>query len=190
MENVNVKLSRKWKALLAAFVVGWSVFFPIAARADDSAEAFMSATFGLSAARTQKRMERSGAVAADFVRDGRLTMKGTFEYRPAIFIFGFHAKKGLNHKSAYIASAGDAKSDRTLYDAFREAYNIRFGETEERAAANSRATGRIMLRSTWKPNKDTIISLSYNPEVTHRFPGNSPGDHPIHIIYTYTKWTK
>jgi hypothetical protein len=150
----------------------------------------MSATFGLSAARTQKRMENSGATAADFVREGRLTMKGTFEYRPAIFIFGFHAKKGLNHKSVYVASSGDANSDRTLYEAFREAYNIRFGETKERATPNARAAGRIMLRTTWRPDKNTIVSLSYNPEITARFPGESPGDYPLHLIYTYTKWTK
>jgi hypothetical protein len=190
MKNVKKTSGGKWKALLAALVVCWGVFSPVDARADDSAEAFMSATFGLSAARAQKRMERSGAIASDFVREGRLTMKGTFEYRPAIFIFGFHAKKGLNHKSAYIASSGDAASDRVLYDAFREAYNIRFGETKERATSNARATGRIMLRSTWKPNKDTFISLSYNPESAHRVPGESLGDYPIHIIYTYTKWTK
>ena len=184
------------RSVAAAFVLFWCVFSsltlltPLAAWAGDSAEAFMSATFGLSAARTQKRMERSGAVAADFVREGRLTMKGAFEYRPALFLFGFHAKKGLNHKSVYIASSGNAAADRTLYDAFREAYNIRFGETAERATSNTRAKGRIVLRSTWKPNKDTIISLSYNPEITTRFPGESPRDHPLHIIYTYTKWTK
>ena len=160
-----------------------------AAWANDSAEAFMSATFGLSSSRTQKRMENSGATASDFIREGRLTMKGTFEYRSAIFIFGFHAKKGLNHKSAYIASSGNAQNDRALYDAMREAYNIRFGTTEERATPNLRAKGRIMLRSTWKPNKYTIISLSYNPEITTRFPGESPGDRPIHIIYNYTRWT-
>jgi hypothetical protein len=165
-------------------------FSPSVACAGDSAEAFMSATFGLSAARTQKRMERSGATADDFVRQGQLAMKGTFEYRPALFLFGFHTKKGLNHKSVYIASSGNAAEDRALYDAFREAYNIRFGETGERATSNARAKGRIMLKNTWKPNKDTIISLSYNPEITTRFPGQSPRDHPLHIIYTYTKWTK
>ena len=150
----------------------------------------MSATFGLSAARTQKRMENSGAVALDYLRDGRLTMQGTFEYRSAIFSFGFHNKKGLNHKSVYLASSGNAASDRALYDALRQAYNARFGKTEERAAQNVRVKGRITLQSSWKPNKDTIISLSYNPEITSRFPGNSPSSRPIHLIYNYTKWTK
>jgi hypothetical protein len=150
----------------------------------------MSVTFGLSSARTQKRMEQNGAAAADFVRDGQLTMKGVFESRSAIFVFGFHAKKGMNHKVAYIASSGNAESDRNLYDGLRQAYNIRFGVTEEKAAENQRTKGRITLRNAWKPNKDTVISLSYNPEVTNRFPGESPGDHPIHLIYNYTKWTK
>ena len=150
----------------------------------------MSATFGLSAARPQKRMENSGAVPSDFIREGRLTMKGTFEYRSAIFIFGFHAKKGLNHKSVYIGSTGDAKADRAFYDALREAYNISFGKTEERTTSNTRAKGRIVLRSSWKPNKYTTIAMSYNPEITERFPGESPGGRPIHLIYTYTKWTK
>ena len=149
----------------------------------------MSATFGLSAARTQKRMEQSGATVTDS-REGRLTMKGTFEYRSALFIFNFYAKKGMNHKSVYIASSGDAASDRAVYDALREAYNVRFGVTEERPISNAKAKGRIMMRSTWKPNKDTIISLSYNPEITKRFPGNSPADRPLHLIYPYTKWTK
>jgi hypothetical protein len=183
------RLFRK-RYLFAAWVVCWSVLLSGAAWAEDSADAFMSATFGLSATRTQKRMEQSGAVATDFLREGRLTMKGTFEYRSALFIFGFHAKKGLNHKSVYIASSGDANSDRRLYDVLREAYNLRFGATEERATSNARAKGRIMLWNTWKPNKDTIISLSYNPEITNRFPGESPRDRPLHLIYTYTKWTK
>ena len=147
----------------------------------------MSATFGLSSTRTQQRMENSGAVALDFISNGRLTMKGTFERRSAIFIFGFHSKRGLNHKSVYLASMGDAASDMALYNAFREAYNMRFGNTDERALPNRRARGRIMLQNSWKPNKDTIISLSYNPEITTRFPGDSPSDRPIHLIYNYTR---
>ena len=171
-------------------VVLLSFFVSGAVWANDSAEAFMSATFGLSSARTQRRMEKSGAVAFDFVRDGRLTMKGTFENRSAIFMFGFHNRRGLNHKSVYIASSGDAESDRRFYDAFRQAYNLRFGTTAERAAPNRTARGRIILQNTWRPNKDTIISLSYNPEITNRFPGDSPSDRPIRIIYNYTRWTQ
>jgi hypothetical protein len=158
--------------------------------AADSGEAFMSVTFGLSSARTQKRMENSGAAAGGFVRDGQLTMKGIFEGRPAIYVFAFHAKKGLNHKTVYIASSGDAASDRALYNGFREAYNIRFGKTDERAVQNLRAAGRIMLSSSWTPDKNTIISLSYNPEITNRFPGESPGDYPIHLSYNFLKWSQ
>ena len=153
--------------------------------ANDSAEAFMSVTFGLSSARTQKRMEQSGAAASDFIRGGRLTMKGTFEFRPAIFNFGFTSKGGLNYKTVYIASTGNAQGDKALYEALREAYNVRFGKTEERAAQNLRSKGRITLRNAWKPNKDTVISLSYNPEAVNRFPGESPGDRPIHLSYSY-----
>jgi hypothetical protein len=166
------------------------LFFSLAAPSAswaDSAAAFMSMTFGLSSARTQKRMEQSGAAAADFPRGGQLSMKGIFDNRSAIFVFGFHAKKGLNHKTVYIASSGNAAEDRALYDGFREAYNIRFGKTDERVAQNLRAAGRITLRSNWKPNKDTIISLSYNPEVKNRFPGESPGDYPLHLSYNYLK---
>ena len=150
----------------------------------------MSVTFGLSAARTQKRMEQSGATASDYVRQGQLFMKGSFEYRSAIFTFRFHAKKGLNHKAVYIASTGDAEADRVLYDAFRDAYNARFGVVEERAAPDLRdKRGGLVLRSAWKPNKNTVISLSYNPTLTNRLPSDSPLSRPIHLIYNYTKWT-
>jgi hypothetical protein len=135
-------------------------------------------------------MEQSGAAAIDFERGGRLSMKGIFEGRPAAFVFGFHAKKGLNHKTVYIASLGDAASDKALYEGLQEAYDIRFGKTDERAAPNLRAKGRIMLRSNWKPDKDTVISLSYNPEVNNRFPGSSFGDYPIHLSYNYLKWSR
>ncbi|MDR2522189.1 MAG: hypothetical protein LBC93_00580 [Synergistaceae bacterium] len=164
--------------------------FPVSAWANDSAEAFMSVTFGLSAARAQKRMEQSGATASGYVREGQLSMKGSFEYRPAIFGFRFHAKKGLNHKAVYIASTGNPQEDRALYDAFREACNIQFGVVEERAAPDPRdKKGGLVLRSTWKPNKDTVISLSYNPALTNRVPNDSPASRPIHLIYNYTKWT-
>ena len=187
MRRISCSARMRVISLTAVFL---SIFVSSAAWADDSAEAFMSATFGLSAVRTQKRMENSGAVAFDYIRGGRLTMKGTFEQRSAIFVFGFHSKRGLNHKAVYLGSLGDATSDRALYDAFREAYNARFGITEERALQNVRSKGRFTLQSSWKPNKDTVILLSYNPDITDRFPGNSPGSRPIHLIYNYTKWTK
>jgi len=165
-------------------------FFVRAAWANDSAEAFMSVTFGLSSSRTQTRMENSGATVVSPLGDGRLTMRGTFEHRPAIFIFGFHNRRGLNHKSVYIASSGSADLDRAFYDAFREAYNIRFGRTDERALPHRRVRGRITFQNTWHPNRDTIISLSYDPEATNRFPGDSPRDRPIRLVYNFTRWTQ
>ena len=178
--------------LCAIFVttVFSSLFVSNAAWAIDSAEAFMSVTFGLPAARTQRRMENSGAEAFDFVRDGRLAMRGTFEHRSAIFIFGFHERRGLNHKAVYIASSGDAESDRALYDAFRSAYNSRFGRATERATPNRRVRGRITLQNSWRPNRDTVITLAYDPEVTNRFPGDSLGERPIHLIYSFTGWSR
>jgi hypothetical protein len=185
MRRISIPASVR-SIFLAAVLLSLSV--SSAGWANDSAEAFMSATFGLSSARTQKRMENSGAVASDYIRGGRLSMKGTFEQRSAIFVFGFHSKRGLNHKAVYIASSGNAASDRALYEAFREAYNARFGRTDERATQNLRAKGRITLQSSWKPDKDTVIMLYYNPEITDRFPGVSPGSRPIHLIYNFSRW--
>lgn len=173
---------------LVAVLVFFIFAVPSLSEANDSAGAFMSTTFGLSAKRTQRRMENNGATASDFVRNNRLTMKGDFEGRSAIFIFGFHPKKGLNQKAAYIASSGAPDSDRALYNALRQAYNIRFGEAEELAAEDYRKKGKITLRSSWRPNAYTTILLSYNPQLTERFPGDSPGFRAIHLIYTYTKW--
>ena len=184
------RVSSPAQRVLFAAALFLSLFVSRVVWANDSAEAFMSATFGLSSARTQTRMENSGAVALDFIRNGRLAMKGTFEHRSAIFVFGFHNKRGLNHKAVYLASLGNAASDRALYDAFREAYNARFGRTDDRAVESKTARGRITLQSTWRPNKDTSISLSYNPEITNRFPGDSPNARPIRLVYNYTRWTK
>jgi hypothetical protein len=158
--------------------------------AGDSAEAFMSVTFGLSAARTQKRMENSGAVAASSLQDERLNMKGTFESRSTIFTFGFHSKKGLNYKAAFLGSTGSAEEDRAFYDVLREAYNTRFGQSKERVTTKAQVKGGLTLRSVWTPDKYTTIALSLDPEQTNRFPGDSPGKRPIHLIYVYSKWTK
>ena len=168
-------------------IVFLSLFVSSDVWANDSADAFMSLTFGLPVARTQRRMENSGAVAFDFPREGRLAMKGTFENRSAIFIFGFGRRGGLNHKSAFIASSGNAATDRSLYEAFREAYNIRFGRTNERAIPNRRVRGRIAFQNSWRPNRDTTITLFYDPEITNRFPSDSTGERPIHLIYNYTR---
>ena len=158
--------------------------------APDSAEAFMSVTFGLSSKRTQLRMERSGAEASGFIRGGQVSMQGLFEGRPAVFSFGFHAKKGLNYKAVYLTSTGNGDEDNALYDALRRAYTARFGRTKEAPLPNIWAEGRLMLRNVWEPDRYTTIALTYNPEATNRFPGSSPGDRPIHLTYAYSKWNK
>lgn len=150
----------------------------------------MSATFGLSSKRTQLRMERSGAEASGYIRGGQLSMKGLFEGRPALFAFGFHPKKGLNYKAVYLTSTGKADEDDALYDALRRAYNARFGATREAPLPNIWAEGRLLLRNVWEPDRHTTITLSYNAEATNRFPGASPGQRPIHLTYSYSKWDK
>lgn len=150
----------------------------------------MSVTFGLSSKRTQLRMERSGAEASGFIRGGQLSMQGLFEGRPAVFSFGFHAKKGLNYKAVYLTSTGNGDEDNALYDALRRAYTARFGRTKEAPLPNIWAEGRLMLRNVWEPDRYTTIALTYNPEATNRFPGSSPGDRPIHLTYAYSKWNK
>ena len=57
--------------------------------ASNSSEAFLSLPFGHTYARTQKRMENSGAKVLTPRKDS-LTMEGMFENYPATFIFGFH----------------------------------------------------------------------------------------------------
>lgn len=158
--------------------------------APDSAEAFMSVTFGLSSKRTQLRMERSGAQASGYIRDGQLSMEGLFEGRPAVFVFGFHAKKGLNYKAVYLTSTGKREEDHALYDALRQGYTARFGKTKEAPLPNIWAEGRLLLRNVWEPDRYTTIVLTYNPEATNRFPGSSPGARPIHLTYNYSKWGK
>lgn len=180
----------RWgKGLLSALLL-LCFAAPRALAAPDSAEAFMSATFGLSSKRTQLRMERSGAKAVGFIRDGRLSMEGLFEGRPALFVFGFHPKKGLNHKAVYLTSTGNGDEDNALYGALRDAYNVRFGRVREAPQPNVWAEGRLLLHNVWTPDRYSTIVLSYNPEATNRFPGSSPGARPIHLIYSYSKWQR
>ncbi|NLL37438.1 MAG: hypothetical protein GX256_07960 [Fretibacterium sp.] len=178
------------RALIILLTFLTTFLLPSPASAQNSAEAFMSATFGLSSKRTQLRMERSGAEASDFIRDGRLSMKGLFEGRPALFIFGFHPKKGLNYKAVYLTSTGNSQKDYEFYENLRLAYTLRFGTVKERPLPNMRVEGKLMYRSVWTPNKYTTIALSYDPKATNRFPGESPGARPIHLIYSYSKWDK
>ena len=153
----------------------------------NSSDAFMSLPFGHSFKRTQARMEKSGAKVL-VPRGDSLTMEGFFEGYAANFSFGFHKKKGLKSKAVYLQSTGDAKRDRAFYDALRQGYDSRFGSGGEKAVANTRVSGRIMLRNTWTPDRYTTITLTYDPEATKRFPGESMGSRPIHLLYSTSKW--
>ena len=94
--------------------------------ASNSADAFMSLSFGLTYSRVQKRMENSGAVVTTPRKD-TLTMSGMFEGYPATFIFGFHNKKILKTKSVYLQSLGNRDADRTFYEAVQKGYNAAYG---------------------------------------------------------------
>lgn len=158
-----------------------------AGAAKNSADAFMSLPFGHTFARTKLRMERSGASAKSQSGDF-LAMEGFFEGRPAVFHFSFDSKKGLKGKTLYLQSTGNASEDSRFYEALMQAYNYQYGKTDERPLPNTWAEGKIMMRCIWTPDRWTTITLTYNPEATVRFPGPSPKDRPIHLIYAYSKW--
>lgn len=155
--------------------------------ASNSADAFMSLTFGLPYARVQKRMENSGAVVVT-PRQETLTMSGMFEGYPATFIFGFHNKKILKNKSVYLQSMGDAEKDRKFYEAVQKAYSAYYGSGKETPVANNRVGGKIMLRNVWTPDRYTTITLTYNSEMSKRFPGTSLNSRFIQLIHKYDKW--
>lgn len=155
--------------------------------ASNSADAFMSLTFGLSYERVQKRMQNSGAVVVT-PRKETLTMSGMFEGYPATFIFGFHNKKILKNKSLYLQSMGNAENDRNFYEAVQKAYNAYYGSGKETPTVNNRVAGKIMLRNVWTPDKYTTITLTYNPEMSKRFPGSSLNSRFIQLIHKYDKW--
>ena len=98
--------------------------------ATNSSEAFLSLPFGHTYARTQKRMENSGAKVLTPRKDS-LTMEGMFENYPATFIFGFHKNKLLKSKSVYLQSMGNAEYDKTFYEALRKGMNALYGKTNE-----------------------------------------------------------
>ena len=162
-------------------------FSPQVHAASNSADAFMSLTFGLTYARVQKRMENSGAVVTT-PRQEILTMSGMFEGYPATFIFGFHNKKILKTKSVYLQSMGSVENDRRFYEAVQKAYNAYYGSGHETPTANNRVAGKIMLRNVWTPDKYTTITLTYNPEMSKRFPGSSLNSRFIQLIHKYDKW--
>ena len=169
--------------LAAVLLVMWGL------RADalpNSADAFMSLPFGHTFKRTQLRMERSGAKVVT-PRQESLSMEGYFEGYPAVFNFGFHKNKGLKSKSVSFQSSGDAKQDRALYEALMQGYNQRFGSGRETPVPNTWASGKIMMRNIWTPDRYTTITLTYNPEATQRIAAN-PKNRPIHLVYKYSKW--
>ena len=153
----------------------------------NSSEAFLSLPFGHTYARTQKRMENSGATVLT-PRKESLTMEGMFEGYPATFIFGFHKNKILKTKSLYLQSMGNKEQDKNFYNALQKAYNAKYGSGHETPMANTRKAGKIMLKNIWTPNKYTTITLTYNPENSRRFPGRSMSDRFIQVIYKYSKW--
>ena len=177
------------KLRLACLALSLCALLPGAASAlSNSADAFMSLPFGHPFKRTQLRMERSGATV-ETPREESLSMKGYFEGRPAVFVFGFHKKKGLKSKLVYLQSAGKEKEDQNFYSLLMRGYNRQFGTAAETPVPNPWAEGRIMLRCVWTPDRYTTITLTYNPEAAgRRFPGGSAKDRPIHLLYSYSKW--
>ena len=157
--------------------------------ASNSADAFMSLTFGLKYARVQKRMQNSGATVVTPRKDS-LTMDGMFEGYPATFVFGFHNKKILKSKAVYIMSMGNPDDDRRFYEAMQKAYNAYYGSGKETPVASTRTKGKITLRNVWTPDRYTTITLSYDPEMSKRFAGNSFSSRFLQLICKYDKWDK
>ncbi|MBR1672395.1 MAG: hypothetical protein IJ702_05665 [Fretibacterium sp.] len=173
------------RALAFAFVLLFVLCSPVLALSN-SADAFMSLPFGHTFKRTQLRMERSGAKVVT-PREVTLSMAGYFEGYPAVFNFSFHKKKGLKSKSVSLQSSGNAKKDKALYELLMRGYNQQFGSGHETAVPNTWASGRIMMRNIWTPDRYTTITLTYNPEATKRLDA-TPKNRPIHLLYKYSKW--
>ena len=174
------------KFILSVFFM-ISVFGGYAAAVSNSSDAFMSLPFGHTYARTQKRMENSGAKVLT-PRKESLTMEGMFEGYPATFIFGFYKNKVLKNKSVYLQSMGNAEADRRFYEILQRAYNASYGSGRETPVANTRKSGKIMLKNVWTPDRYSTITLTYNPEVSKRFPGTSMSERFIQLIYKTEKW--
>lgn len=155
--------------------------------AQTNSEAFMSLPFGHSYDRTQKRMTNSGASVITPRKD-TLTMEGNFEGYPARYIFGFHKNKLLKNKSVYLQSLGDSEKDKKFYEAMQAWFNAVYGSGRESPMNNPRDKGKLILRNVWTPDRYTIITLTYNPDASKRFPGNALSDRFIQLIYKYDKW--
>lgn len=153
----------------------------------NSSEAFLSLPFGHTFARTQKRMENSGARVLT-PRKETLTMEGFFEGYPAMFVFSFYKNKILSSKSVYLQSMGDPEYDRRFYEALQKGFNSSYGSTRESPSANTRKSGKIILKNVWTPDRYTTVTLTYNAEASRRFPGNSLSDRFIQIVYKSSKW--
>ena len=184
--NILSGSSRHMKKLLCSLLIVVCLSGQVQA-ASNSADAFMSLTFGLTYSRVQKRMENSGATVLT-PRKESLTMDGMFEGYPAMFIFGFHNKKILKSKAVYIMSMGDAEADRKFYSAVQKAYNAYYGSGKETPTASNRTAGKIMLRNVWTPDRYTTITLTYNPEMSKRFAGTSLNSRFLQLICKYAKW--
>lgn len=153
----------------------------------NSSEAFLSLPFGHTFARTQKRMEKSGARVLT-PRKESLTMEGFFEGYPATFFFVFYKNKLLSSKSFYLQSMGDAEYDRKFYEALQKGFNSSYGSTRESPTANTRDARKIILRNVWTPDRYTTITLTYNADASKRFPGNSMSERFIQVTYKTSKW--
>ncbi|MBQ7593197.1 MAG: hypothetical protein IJU48_02450 [Synergistaceae bacterium] len=173
---------RKFLCVLILLILSTPAF-----AASNSSDAFMSLPFGHTFARTQKRMENSGAKTT-IPRKESLTMEGYFEGYPAMFVFNFHKNKLLKFKAVYLQSLGDKEFDQKFYEALQKGFNAAYGSGNERPTANTRSKGKIMLQNVWTPDRYTTITLTYNPEMSKRFPGSAISSRFIHLIYKTDKW--
>ena len=180
-------MMRRSHKVIACVLVFTVYLAGIAYPASNSADAFMSLTFGLKYSRVQKRMENSGASVITPRKD-TLTMEGMFEGYPATFVFGFYKQKLLKSKAVYIMSMGDADADRQFYEAVQKAYNAYYGSGNESPMASTRDKKKIMLRNVWTPDRYTTITLTYNPEMSKRFAGSSLSSRFLQLISKYDKW--
>ena len=178
-------IMKKMKILCAVFLL--FSLNTAALSAQTVSEAFLSLPFGHPYARVQKRMENSGARILTPRKDS-LTMEGTFEGYPATLIFGFYKDKIMSSKSVYLQSMGNAEYDRKFYEALQKGLNASYGKGHETPTANTRAAGKIMLKNVWTPDRYTTITLTYNPEMSKRFPGTSLNSKFIQLIYKTDKW--
>ena len=175
------------KIFIVLFII--NIFIIKSEALSNSPEAFLSLPFGHTFARTQKRMEKSGARVLT-PRKESLTMEGFFEGYPARFVFVFYKNKLLSSKTVYLQSMGDAEYDRKFYEALQKGFNSSYGSTKASPSANTRNAKKIILRNVWTPDRYQTITLTYNADASKRFPGSSMNDRFIQINYKTSKWDK